>query len=67
MRVWPVPEGLKQMAEAGHDRTAALYTRLATRFGRQQMESEQDGYLVVARAVDHGRVDPAIFAQACAA
>lgn len=38
---------LKQLTAAGHDRAAALYMRFAARFGRQQMDSEQVGYLVV--------------------
>lgn len=38
---------LKQLAAAGHDRAATLYTRLSARFGRQQSESQQVGYLVV--------------------
>ncbi len=38
---------LKQLTAAGHDRAAALYMRSAARFGRQQAESEQVGYLVV--------------------
>lgn len=38
---------LKQLTAAGHDRAAALYMRFAVRFGRQQAESEQVGYLVV--------------------
>ena len=38
---------LKQLAAAGHDRAAVLYTRFAARFGRQQAESQQVGYLVV--------------------
>lgn len=38
---------LKQMTAAGHDRAVALYMRFAARFGRQQAEHHQVGYLVV--------------------
>ena len=38
---------LKQLTAAGNHRAAALYTRLTARFGRQQTENNQVGYLIV--------------------
>ena len=38
---------LKQLAAAGNHGAAALYTRVAARFGRQPTEDNQVGYLIV--------------------
>ena len=37
---------LKQLTAAGNQRAAALYTRVAARFGRQPIENNQVGYLI---------------------